>query len=329
MAPILFDKIFVGEDAKLRDIISEYRIHKENGKRIINKPEFYLKWNDNTIIKFDDIWSTKDKKNKIKGILNKRYNNFANRGGKEDKSKDFPSPIMIREVNYKSYNFKKEIKIGDFNIGSLTPEDPKDDAHKGKGLLNHYYYGNTVYRVVDYCYFADDELKNIFENKLKKFITDNFMIRSFTNPYFFDWFSNLKEDFHNLKTQLMIEWCIILTLEEGNDGKGFKLWGINIEKALELIIFHPYMVYNRKVKIHNFPKDWVPIKQFWIEKNGNYQWIDRIHNSLPFCGKEEKIKLEPTWEEFQQVSKTFHKTMSDKKFKIDRIFRYQNQILYM
>jgi hypothetical protein len=43
LAPILFDKIFVGEDAKLRDIISEYRIHKENGKRIINKPEFYLK----------------------------------------------------------------------------------------------------------------------------------------------------------------------------------------------------------------------------------------------------------------------------------------------
>ena len=178
-------------------------------------------------------------------------------------------------------------------------------------------YGSILYGIKNHCYLGNQE-------ELKK---ENFTTHKYENEYAYKVFKANQEELKMLQKQLLIECGIGMKLDD-EDESGFVLFGLHIEKALQLIIFHPFMWYHRRCEINVFPKFWTKLDKFWEEKKRK-NWIDAIHTQLPVKQEFIQINIYHNRDEFNSVSDKFHDTMPEEEFEISQIFRYQNPILYL
>lgn len=151
--------------------------------------------------------------------------------------------------------------------------------------------------------------------------------------YGYEAFKNCEKEYKVLKKQLIIEAGVLLSLYSENGESGFKLYGLNIDKAQQILTFHPFINYYRRTQINIFPDDWRKITKFWEDSKSSSNvdyWLDLQHKIPANC---EITKLDKVEEKdidlITKISKMFHKTMPEESFKIVEIYRYQDPILYM
>ena len=134
--------------------------------------------------------------------------------------------FRIRNVKYNKVEFKKLPKNGTICVNTIYYEE-SSRIDKYNPPPN---YGSILYGIKNHCYLGNQE-------ELKK---ENFTTHKYENEYAYKVFKANQEELKMLQKQLLIECGIGMKLDD-EDESGFVLFGLHIEKALQLIIFHPFM----------------------------------------------------------------------------------------
>ena len=122
--------------------------------------------------------------------------------------------------------FKKLPKNGTISVNTIYYED--------SGLIDKHNpppnYGSILYGIINHCYLGNQE-------ELKK---ENFKNEVFVNEHAYEVFKNNQKELKMLQKQLLIECGVGMKLDDENCN-GFLLFGLHIDKALQLILFHPFI----------------------------------------------------------------------------------------